>query len=138
MEHPNYRFETRQIHAGLQPDEATGSRGPAIWPTAAYRFRSCDRAARLHDYRYEYKKRNYLRKPDYTTDITLKIYARYRTTDIRRILRFEKICEQYTGEESNYVIGEIALSELLAKRPQLTGDDVFLANIPVFFLSRDN
>ncbi len=30
MEHPNYRFETRQIHAGLKPDEATGSRGPAI------------------------------------------------------------------------------------------------------------
>ena len=49
MEHPNYRFETRQIHAGLQPDEATGSRGLAIWPTAAYRFRSCDQAARLFE-----------------------------------------------------------------------------------------
>ena len=27
MDTRNYRFETRQIHAGLQPDEPTGSRG---------------------------------------------------------------------------------------------------------------
>lgn len=44
-----YRFETLQIHAGLQPDEKTGSRGVAIYPTAAYRFRSCDHAARLFE-----------------------------------------------------------------------------------------
>lgn len=44
-----YRFETLQIHAGLQPDEPTGSRGVAIYPTAAYRFRTCDHAARLFE-----------------------------------------------------------------------------------------
>lgn len=49
MDTKNYRFETRQIHAGLNPDEPTGSRGIAIWPTAAYRFRSCDHAARLFE-----------------------------------------------------------------------------------------
>ena len=49
MDTKNYRFETRQIHAGLHADEPTGSRGIAIWPTAAYRFRSCDHAARLFE-----------------------------------------------------------------------------------------
>ncbi len=49
MEMKNYRFETRQIHAGLDPDDPTGSRGVAIHPTAAYRFRSCDHAARLFE-----------------------------------------------------------------------------------------
>ena len=93
--------------------------------------------ARLHDYRYEYKKMNYIEKPDYTTDITLKIYARYKDTDVQGILNFSKIHEQFTSDESNYVIGEIKLSELLAKRPQLSGKDVFLANIPIFFLNRD-
>ena len=44
-----YRFETRQIHAGLDPDAPTGARGVAICPTAAYRFRSCEHAARLFD-----------------------------------------------------------------------------------------
>ena len=43
------RFETRQIHAGLNKNENTGSRGVAIYPTAAYRFNTCDHAARLFE-----------------------------------------------------------------------------------------
>ena len=48
-DYKKYRFQTRQIHAGLNPDEPTGSRGVAIYPTAAYRFKSCDYAARLFE-----------------------------------------------------------------------------------------
>ncbi len=44
-----YRFETRQIHAGLDPEIENGSRGVGIFPTASYRFRSCDHAARLFE-----------------------------------------------------------------------------------------
>lgn len=44
-----YRFETRQIHAGLDPQAENGARGVGIFPTAAYRFRSCDHAARLFE-----------------------------------------------------------------------------------------
>ena len=110
-------------------------KGAGSLPTASSIL--SDIMARQHNYRYEYKKMNYLQKPDYTTDITLKIYARYKETDIHSILNFSKIHEQYTSDESNYVIGDILLSELLAKRPQLSGKDVFLANIPIFFLNRD-
>lgn len=35
------------------------------------------------------------------------------------------------------MIGDILLSELMDKRSQLSGRDVFLANIPIFFLNRD-
>ena len=49
MDPKKYRFETLQIHAGLHPDTETGARGVAICPTAAYRFRSCDHAARLFE-----------------------------------------------------------------------------------------
>lgn len=49
MDQKNYRFETLQVHAGLEPDNETGARGVAIHPTAAYRFRSCDHAARLFE-----------------------------------------------------------------------------------------
>ena len=58
-------------------------------------------------------------------------------TDVQGILNFSKIHEQFISEESNYVIGEIPLRELLEKRSQLSGRDVFLANIPIFFLNRD-
>ena len=110
-------------------------KGAGSLPTASSIL--SDIMARLHDYRYEYKKMNYIEKPDYTTDITLKIYARYKETDVQGILNFSKIHEQFISEESNYVIGEIPLRELLEKRSQLSGRDVFLANIPIFFLNRD-
>ena len=47
MDYSKLKFETRQIHAGLNHEEPTGSRGVAIYPTAAYRFKSCDYAANL-------------------------------------------------------------------------------------------
>lgn len=49
MELKDLHFETRQIHAGLNAEEPTGARGVAIYPTAAYRFKSCDYAARLFE-----------------------------------------------------------------------------------------
>lgn len=49
MDYSKLRFETRQIHAGLNAAEATGSRGLAIYPTAAYRFSSCEHAANLFE-----------------------------------------------------------------------------------------
>ncbi len=49
MDFKKLRFETRQIHAGLNPAEPTGSRGIAIYPTAAYRFRDCEHAAHLFE-----------------------------------------------------------------------------------------
>ena len=56
---------------------------------------------------------------------------------MQKILNFAKSHEQVTSEESNYVIGDMLLSELIEKRSQLSGKDVFLANIPIFFLNRD-
>ena len=110
-------------------------KGAGSLPTASSIL--SDIMARLNNYRYEYKKMNYIEKPDYTTDITLKIYARYKETEVQKLLNFSKIHEQFTSEESNYAIGDILLSELIEKRAQLSGKDVFLANIPIFFLKRD-
>lgn len=49
MDYSKLRFDTRQIHAGLDHTPETGARGVAIYPTAAYRFRTCDHAARLFE-----------------------------------------------------------------------------------------
>jgi O-acetylhomoserine (thiol)-lyase len=40
-------FETRQIHAGQEPDSATGARAVPIYQTTAYQFRDSDHAANL-------------------------------------------------------------------------------------------
>jgi len=44
---PNYGFDTLQIHAGAQPDPATGARQVPIYQTTAYVFRDAEHAAAL-------------------------------------------------------------------------------------------
>lgn len=42
-----YGFDTRQLHAGQQPDPATGSRAVPIYQTTSYQFRDTEHAANL-------------------------------------------------------------------------------------------
>ncbi len=44
---PAYGFDTLQIHAGAQPDPATGARQTPIYQSTAYVFRDADHAAAL-------------------------------------------------------------------------------------------
>jgi O-acetylhomoserine (thiol)-lyase len=43
----SWGFETRQIHAGQEPDSATGARAVPIYQTTAYQFRDTEHAANL-------------------------------------------------------------------------------------------
>lgn len=110
-------------------------KGAGSLPTASSIL--SDIMARQHDYRYEYKKMNYADRPAYTTDILLRIYVRYTDTPVPAILAFEKIHEQYFSSECNYLIGDVKLSALIEHRAELNGKDLFLANIPLFFIDRD-
>ena len=44
---PTLGFDTLQIHAGANPDPATGARQVPIYQTTAYVFRDADHAAKL-------------------------------------------------------------------------------------------
>jgi O-acetylhomoserine (thiol)-lyase len=44
-----YRFETLQLHAGQEPDPATGARAVPIYQTTSYVFNDADHAAALFD-----------------------------------------------------------------------------------------
>ncbi len=106
-------------------------KGAGALPTASSIL--SDIMARRHDYRYEYKKMHYLDRPEYTTDISLKIYVRYSSTDIPSLLPFSKIHEQYISEESCYVIGDINLADLISHREIIAAPDVFLASCSSFY-----
>ena len=43
----NFKFETLQVHAGQEPDPATGSRAVPIYQTTSYVFRDSEHAANL-------------------------------------------------------------------------------------------
>lgn len=110
-------------------------KGAGSLPTASSLL--SDITARLHDYRYGYKKMSYMTLPEYTTDVKLRVYVRYSTTNVPHVLHFMHVYEQFISDESNYIIGDIMLSELIAKRSALNAPDLFLANIPLFFIDKD-
>lgn len=111
-------------------------KGAGGYPTASSLL--SDITALRHDYRYEYKKTAFTPRPVYTTDIPLKIYARYENTDLRSLLPWKEIQEEYHSAGYRYVVGEITLSDLLKHRRLLDVPDVFLCNIPYFFAGRDD
>lgn len=111
-------------------------KGAGGYPTASSIL--SDIMARLHDYRYEYKKMAYVDRPEYTTDIEVSVYIRYSTTDVPGQLSFTHIHELHLTEQSNCIIGDIPLSRLIEHRALFDNDDVFIANIPTFFIDRDN
>lgn len=111
-------------------------KGAGSLPTASSIL--SDIMAHLHDYRYEYKKMNYEGRPEYTTGVELRVYIRYSTTNVSHVLRLNRVHEQFISDESNYLIADVDLSELIAKRDALRAPDIFLANIPRFFADRDN
>ncbi|MEX0844978.1 MAG: PLP-dependent transferase, partial [Balneolaceae bacterium] len=46
-EQRDFKFETLQLHAGQEPDPATGSRAVPIYQTTSYNFDNTDHAANL-------------------------------------------------------------------------------------------
>lgn len=110
-------------------------KGAGSLPTASSIL--SDVMARLHGYRYEYKKMHYLGRPEYTTDVELRVYLRYRDEETVDSLGFTRITERYTSENEKYVIGDIPLSALCRNRQLLDRDGTFVCNIPRFFLDRD-
>ena len=97
-----------------------------------------DIMARRHDYRYEYKKMKYVDRPSYTTDVTIRVYIRYDETPVPTLIPFIKVYEQLITPKDKYIIGDVLLSDLIARRRLFDAQDVFIANIPVFYTDRDN
>ncbi len=111
-------------------------KGAGGFPTASSIL--SDIMSRLHGYKYEYKKMDFVNRPEYTTDIPLRVYIRYNETNILDALKFSHIREMHYAENSKYVIGDINLNQLIENRELFNAPDVFIANIPRFFVDRDN
>ncbi len=86
-----------------------------------------DITARKHNYKYEYKKRNFFSIPAYTRDRILEIYLRYIDVVDLGHFDFESISEKYTGPKANYVIGKIKLDNLYRLKNLLPKLNVFIA-----------
>jgi homoserine dehydrogenase len=90
-----------------------------------------DITARMHGYKYEYKKRKYFDTPLFTNDVQIKIYLRYKNVIDFEHFDFESIDEKYTSKEYNYVIGTINLKNLHKVQKLISKLDVFVAFVDI-------
>jgi homoserine dehydrogenase len=86
-----------------------------------------DITARMHGYRYEYKKQKYFNTPQHTNDVSVKIYLRYKDLVDFSHFEFETIDEKLSSRSYNYVIGDIKLNKLVKMMKLIRSMDVFLA-----------
>ena len=86
-----------------------------------------DITARVHGYKYEYKKRTYFNRLEFTNDVVVKIYLRYKNVIDFEHFDFETIDERYMSNHYNYVVGTISLENLKRNQKLIGGLDVFVA-----------
>lgn len=110
-------------------------KGAGSLPTASSIL--SDVTARQHDYRYEYKKMSYDRRPVYTDDVTLRVYMRHNTPALPRGVVFERVSESYVSDSGCYTVGDISLATLRNNHALLDNPDIFICNFPRFFLDLD-
>lgn len=89
-----------------------------------------DITASTYDYRYQYKKLSGTDRPEYTDDISFRLYARYNNDFDLELLPFEEVYEDYRSPGYNYIVGKISLRALHASHDALQERGVFLAAYP--------
>ena len=103
-------------------------RGAGGHPTGASVL--SDITARLHNYKYEYKKRQNPRPATYTDQCIIRLYLRYTEEDDRNLFLFQDITERYWSEEYKFVIGHIRLSDLVTIKEKIRDKNIFIAVVP--------
>lgn len=86
-----------------------------------------DITARMHGYKYEYKKQVYFHVPSYTNEIELNVYARGSKPEDLDMLGFIDIYERYQSQQAHYVTGRVSLKNLLNAKSALFERKVFTA-----------
>ena len=100
-------------------------KGAGAYPTSSAVL--SDITARNYNYKYEYKKRKYFQRPEYSLDTSIKIYLSYNNMLDFSHFEFLKIDEKYISKNFNYVTGWIKLSDLKAINHLIRKMDIFLA-----------
>jgi homoserine dehydrogenase len=86
-----------------------------------------DISALSYGYKYEYKKQKQSPHLEFTNDAIAKVYFRYnRLIDLEK-LNFEEITERYSSGNYNYVVGYVALENIIGNKEYILKNNLFVA-----------
>lgn len=89
-----------------------------------------DIAATRYDYKYAYKRMQHADLPEFTNDLSFRVYMRYNDPSDLEMMDFEEIYERYSSGETNYVVGRVSLRRLHGMRGELARRKAFVAAYP--------
>ena len=89
-----------------------------------------DITASRYDYHYQYKRMNRPDIPEFSNDVSFRIYMRYNDPSDLTMMQFEEISEQYTSPEHRYVVGRVNLRRLHEMRGEMSRRKIFVAAYP--------
>lgn len=102
-------------------------KGAGAYPTGSAVL--SDISAVTYNYQYEYKKFGQESRPEFTNDLDVEIYYRFRTPDELSKLPFSSVHEQYTGREYCYAIGTTTIEQLRKVKDSIP-TDCFICLMP--------
>ena len=123
----NNEFNAVQVSAAFSDKQLLTGKGAGSFPTAAAVL--SDIAALGYNYSYEHKKLSRLNQAVLVNhSVIIDVYLRYTNDSIFEELTFESVSEEFRSKQYKYIIGRIALSELV-KAKLNTRNDVFIAQV---------
>ena len=109
----NDEFNSVSIEALFSDKQLFIGKGAGSYPTGSAVL--SDVSALQFDYNYEYRKRNNRNDIAFTNELELRIYAGSTDERVLEELSFRQVDERFSSGDHHYVVGNIALAELLAK-----------------------
>lgn len=89
-----------------------------------------DISAIRYNYFYRYKRMQNGDTPQFSNDISFRVYVRYNDDSDLDLLQFEEISERYYSGHTRYVVGRVNLRRLHEIRPLLAERHIFIAAYP--------
>lgn len=121
----DYEFNGVVAEGTFSGEQFLQGRGAGSLPTGAAVL--SDISALSYGYRYEFKKYAQKHAPQFTNRFFVNVYLRYQEPADLDALPFREISERYTGGKYNYVVGQIALQELIRQRSYILERKLFVA-----------
>lgn len=120
-----YEYNGVTVQAAFADQQFFFGKGAGGHPTGSAVL--SDIAALRYDYQYEYKKAKSANGLNFTNNIELTIYLRYKDEELVNLLDFKTIDERYYSGTYKYVIGKVNLQKLIENQSRIYADKAFIA-----------
>jgi homoserine dehydrogenase len=126
--HVHNEYNAVQIGAAFTDSQFFIGKGAGSFPTASAVL--SDISALSYGYKYEYKKALQNRSSEFSNDVRIRLYIRYKNEEDLNELELVEVEESYINKNYRYKIAHVNLATLKEFDPAAKG--VFIAHHPIY------